>query len=127
MSDHNATDHHDHDSHGDDAHGHGLSHVASPKVLLGTFGALMVLTVITVLATQVDLGSNLNLLVAMVVATVKAGLVCMYFMHLRYDKPLHTVAFLSALLFALLFVSFALMDSSEYQDTVIWVDEEAAL
>lgn len=127
MSDHNATAHHDHDSHHDDAHGHGLSHIASPKVLLGTFGALMVLTVITVLATKVDLGSNLNLVVAMVVATIKAGLVCMYFMHLRYDKPLHTVAFLSALLFALLFVSFALMDSSEYQDTVIWVDEEAAL
>lgn len=123
MSEPNAHHHDDH-AHGDD-HGHGLSHIASTKVLLGTFGALMVLTILTVAATSIDLGSNMNLVVAMVIATVKAGLVCMFFMHLRYDKPLHTVAFLSALLFALLFVSFALMDSSEYQDDVIWVDEAA--
>jgi cytochrome c oxidase subunit 4 len=100
-------------NHHDDEHG--ISHVASAKVLLGTWGALMVLTVITVLATKVDLGSNINLLIAMVIATVKASLVCLFFMHLRYDKLLHTVAFLGALLFALLFVSFALMDSAEYQ------------
>ena len=113
---------HGDDGHGDD-HGHGLSHVASTKVLLGTFGALMVLTVLTVAATMVDLGSSMNLLVAMIVATIKAGLVCMFFMHLRYDKVMHTVAFLAALLFALLFVSFALMDSSEYQQDIVWVEE----
>jgi cytochrome c oxidase subunit 4 len=116
------SDHSDHDGHGDD-HGHGLSHIASTKVLLTTFGALMVLTIITVAATSIDLGSSMNLLVAMVVATIKAGLVCMFFMHLRYDKTMHTVAFLSALLFALLFVSFALMDSSEYQQDIVWVEE----
>lgn len=106
-----------------DEHSHGLSHVASTKVLLGTFGALMVLTILTVAATGIDLGPNMNLLVAMVIATVKASLVCLYFMHLRYDKLLHTVAFLTALLFALLFVSFALMDSSEYQDDIVWIEE----
>lgn len=111
MSDHN------------DDHSHGLSHIASAKVLLGTFGALMVLTVITVLATKVDLGANLNLLVAMVIATIKAGFVCLYFMHLRYDKTLHTIVFLGALLFVLLFVSFALMDSSEYQQDIVWEEE----
>lgn len=109
------SDHHDE---------HGLSHVASAKVLLGTFGALMVLTVLTVLATKVDLGSSMNLFLAMVVATVKATLVCMFFMHLKYDKVLHTVAFVSALLFALLFVCFALMDSSEYQDDIQKVVED---
>jgi cytochrome c oxidase subunit 4 len=123
--DHGHDDHGHGDDHGHDDHGHGLSHVASTKVLLGTFGALMVLTIITVAATMVDLGSSMNLLVAMVVATIKAGLVCMFFMHLRYDKVMHTVAFLSALLFALLFVSFALMDSSEYQQDIVWVEEAA--
>lgn len=114
------------DDHGHgDHHGNDLSHVASVKVLLGTFGALMVFTVLTVTATSVDLGSSMNLVIAMVIATIKAGLVAMYFMHLRYDKPLHTVAFLTALLFALLFVSFALMDTSAYQDDIIWVDEAA--
>ncbi len=125
MSDHNSSDHSEHDSHGHDGHGHGISHIADAKVLLGTFGALMVLTVLTVTATSIDLGPNLNLLIAMVIATFKAGLVCLFFMHLRYDKVLHTVAFLAALLFALLFVSFALMDSSSYQQDVIWVDDTA--
>ena len=40
---------------------HGLSHVATPKVLLGTFGALMTLTVITVLATRLDQASGVVL------------------------------------------------------------------
>jgi cytochrome c oxidase subunit 4 len=109
--------------HQDDEHSHGLSHVASARVLLGTFGSLMVLTILTVAATKVDLGTNTNLLIAMVIATMKASLVCLFFMHLRYDKLIHTVAFLTALLFALLFVSFALMDSSEYQDDIVWVEE----
>ncbi len=108
----------------DQGHGHGLAHIASVKVLLGTFGALMVLTVLTVLATKIDLGTDMNLVVALLIATVKAALVAMFFMHLRYDKAMHTVAFLAGLLFALLFVSFTLMDSSEYQDSVIWVDED---
>jgi cytochrome c oxidase subunit 4 len=97
---------------------HGISHVASRKVLLGTWISLMVLTLLTVLATKVDLGASPNLLIAMVIATVKASLVCLFFMHLRYDKLMHTVAFLGALLFALLFVSFALMDTSEYHDSI---------
>lgn len=106
-----------------DDHSHGISHTASTKVLLGTFGALMVLTIITVAATLVDFGSSMNLILAMLVATVKATLVCMYFMHLKYDKVIYTVALLSAVLFALLFVSFALMDSAEYQVDIQLVDE----
>lgn len=99
---------------------HGLAHVASLKMLVGVWGALMVLTVVTVLATRVDLGGAANLFIAMVIATVKAGLVCLYFMHLRYDKKLHAVAFLSALLFFFLFVGFLLMDTGQYQDTLLW-------
>jgi cytochrome c oxidase subunit 4 len=123
VSDQNLSNHSVSEHSGDD-HSHGISHVASPKVLLGTFGALMVLTVLTVAAVGIDLGTNMNLLLAMVIATIKATLVCLFFMHLKYDRTLHAVAFLTALLFALLFVSFALMDSSEYQDDVIWVEEE---
>lgn len=108
-----------------DDHDHGIAHVASKKVLLGTWVALMILTIITVLATKVDLGASANLTIAMLIATVKAILVCMFFMHLRYDKVLHTVVFCSAFLFALLFVSFALMDTSEYQHDVVWGDAAA--
>ena len=80
----------------------------------------MVLTVITVLATKVDLGASMNLVVAMVIATVKALLVALYFMHLRYDRPFHTIVVVSGLLGAILFVGFALLDSGQYQADSFW-------
>src|SRR3954463_8884017 len=99
---------------------HGISHVASVKVLLGTGGALLVLTIVTVLATKVDFGANINLAIAMAIAVLKATLVVLFFMHLRYDRLFHSVVFVGALLAAALFVGFTLMDSNQYQQTNIW-------
>lgn len=107
------TDQH-HDEH------HGLAHTASLKVLLGTGGSLLILTIITVLATRIDLGTNWNLALAMFIAVVKATLVVLFFMHLKYDKVFHSVIFVGAILAAALFVGYALLDSNQYQDTVIW-------
>ena len=97
-----------------------ISHVAASKVLLATGGTLLVLTLLTVLATKVDFGANINLAIAMVIAVTKATLVVLFFMHLRYDRLFHTVIFVSALCAASLFVGFTLMDSSQYQNTNIW-------
>jgi cytochrome c oxidase subunit IV len=109
------------DQHHDDPdHDHGLAHTASLKVLLGTGGALLFLTLVTVAATKVDFGSNINLALAMLIAVVKATLVVLFFMHLKYDKIFHSVIFAGAILGAALFVGFALMDSGQYQQTVIW-------
>ncbi len=108
---------HGHDHH---AEHHGLAHTASVKVLLTTGGALMVLTVITVLATKVDLGGNINLALAMAIAAIKATLVVLFFMHLKYDKLFHSVLFVGGVLAAALFVGFALMDSGQYQETIQW-------
>ncbi|MEZ4361801.1 MAG: cytochrome C oxidase subunit IV family protein [Kofleriaceae bacterium] len=107
------------DQHHDDHH-HGLAHTASLKVLLGTGGSLLFLTLITVLATKVDFGASTNLAIAMLIAVIKATLVVLFFMHLKYDKIFHSVIFVGALLGAVLFVGFALMDSGQYQETVIW-------
>lgn len=107
-----------HDDHHADHHG--ISHVASVKVLLGTGGSLLFLTIVTVLATKVDFGSSINLAIAMFIAVVKATLVVLFFMHLKYDKIFHTVVFMSAVLAAALFVGFTLMDSGQYQDSNIW-------
>lgn len=106
--------------HQEDEH-HGLSHVVTVKTLVATGGTLLMLTGLTVLATHVDFcGSNMNLAVAMLIAVVKATLVILFFMHLRYDRLFHSVIFVSALLAASLFVGFTLMDSSQYQQTNIW-------
>jgi cytochrome c oxidase subunit 4 len=110
-----------HDATGHDDHG--ISHVASMKVLLGTFGALIVLTFLTVAATKVHLGANGNLMLAMFIATVKASLVCTFFMHLKYDKPLHSIILMAALLLGLLFVTFGLMDSHQYQRDVVYKND----
>lgn len=53
------------------------------------FGALLVGTIVTVLASFVDFGSpTMNIVVALVIATVKAGLVAGYFMHLLDERKL---------------------------------------
>ncbi len=108
-----ATEHHD------DEH-HGLAHVAPTKVLLGTGGTLLMLTILTVLATKIDFGATMNLAIAMLIAVVKASLVILFFMHLKYDKLFHSVVFISALLAATLFVGFTLMDTGQYQRSNIW-------
>ena len=93
-------------------------HVVPMRVLLAVWAALVVLSVVTVAATGVDLGS-LNLWLAMAIATLKASLVLLYFMHMRYDAPFNAVIFVAALLFVMLFVSFALIDTAAYQPEMI--------
>ena len=99
---------------GHDAH----VHVVPFRVLLAVWAALMVLTVVTVAATWVDLG-NFNLWIALEIATVKATLVLLYFMHMRYDRPFNAVVFFSALAFVALFIGIALIDTGAYQPELI--------
>ncbi|MBI4916286.1 MAG: cytochrome C oxidase subunit IV family protein [Acidobacteria bacterium] len=97
---------------------HPFVHAVPFKVLAGVFAALLVLTVVTVAATWVDLG-RFNLWIAMAIATVKATLVVLYFMHMRYDRPVNAIVFVTALLFLALFVSIALIDTRAYQPEMI--------
>ena len=91
-----------------------LGHVVDLRVLLGMFAALMVLTAITVGVSYFDLGP-LNLLVAMGVATVKATLVALYFMHLRYDSLLNAIFFVIGVAFLGLFMMITMLDTIERQ------------
>lgn len=101
-----------------EAHDHGLAHITPVKLLVGVFGALVVFTVATVAVTSFDLGSQGNFIVAMIIATIKAGLVMAFFMHLVWDRKFNLTVFLSAFLFVLLFLSLSLTDRSEYQDDI---------
>jgi len=51
-----------------------------------------------------------NVFVAMSIATVKAALVVMYFMQLRYDNPINTVVFAFSLFAFALFLGFTTID-----------------
>ena len=72
------------------------------------FGALMVLTALTVGLAFVNLG-QLNIVVALAVAIVKATLVVLFFMHLKYESQLTKVV-LGAGVFWLLLLLGIIMD-----------------
>lgn len=108
--------------HGDD-HEHGVGHAVPLRILVAVAGALMLLTALTVYAAQFKFGP-LEVVVAMTIATVKAGLVCAYFMHLRYDKPFHAFVFISSLAFVSLFIMFALMDAKQYAPEIELVEQQ---
>lgn len=98
----------------DDEH-HGMGHVMPMPILIGVFVALIFFTVLTLLLNGV-VPTALELPVAMLIATVKATLVVMYFMHVRYDKAFNAFVFLSSVVFFAIFVGAALVDTSENQD-----------
>ena len=62
-------------------------HIVPPRIYFAIFAALMILTAATVAAAFMDLGP-FNLAVALAIATVKATLVVLYFMHVRYNPKL---------------------------------------
>ncbi len=77
----------------------------SPKLYAIILGALLFLTFITVAASRLDVGSNMiNVIIAMGIATLKASLVALFFMHLRWDKAINQIIFCSSLFFLGLFL-----------------------
>ncbi len=70
----------------------------------------MVLTVVTAAVSFVDLGP-LNTVVALVIATVKALLVVMFFMHVKYasDRLIKTIC-LAVIFWLMLLLGLSLMD-----------------
>ncbi|MCA1606363.1 MAG: cytochrome C oxidase subunit IV family protein, partial [Acidobacteria bacterium] len=72
-------------------------HIVSLRIYVIIFLALMVGTALTVWAGLQNFPGKLNVIVAMTIAVVKATLVVLYFMHLRYSSRLVWVIFASAL------------------------------
>ncbi len=70
--------------------GHENEHAAVTvhvRAYMLVFGALLVLTGVTVALSYFDFGSmQANIVIAMIVATVKAGLVALIFMHLNHER-----------------------------------------
>ncbi|MEC7746387.1 MAG: cytochrome C oxidase subunit IV family protein [Candidatus Neomarinimicrobiota bacterium] len=67
--------------------GHGTESIQEHiKVYLTVFGALAVLTILTVTASYLDVSSSEAIFLALTIATIKASLVAGYFMHLITEK-----------------------------------------
>ncbi len=103
------------DEHG---HAHSVGHVVSPAILIANCIALLILTVITVAVTKLDfMALNIhegNIIIALAIAVVKAALVCLFFMHLYWDRPFNTFVLIGSIAFVALFMALAMLDTFEY-------------
>lgn len=85
-------------------------HIVSSKLYIGIWAALMCLTVITASVAFVDLGP-FNTVVCLVIATVKALLVVLFFMHVKYaSEKLTKMVIISVLFWLMLLLFLSLAD-----------------
>lgn len=66
---------------------HHEQHIVSPRVYLVIFGSLLCFTALTVAASYAELGV-FNAVVALAIACIKAVLVILFFMHIKYSSRL---------------------------------------
>ena len=90
-------------------------HIIPFSYTLGTFITLLFLTVITVGVAQFDLGS-LDMPVALLVAGIKASIVSLFFMHLRWDRPINILVLIGSIFFVVLFLVIAMFDTGQNVD-----------
>ena len=93
-----------------DSHRH-HPHILPLSVYIGVGSALFILTGITVGVAHIDLGGTWNLIIAMIVATIKATLVALFFMHLLYDNKLYAVVFSIGLFMLTAFIVITMFDT----------------
>ncbi|HSL99824.1 MAG TPA: cytochrome C oxidase subunit IV family protein [Candidatus Limnocylindria bacterium] len=86
-------------------------HDSGIRIYLVVWGALVVLTAVTVAVSYVHLGL-MNVVVALLVASVKASLVALFFMHLRYESKLVWGFALTPVFFLVLIIAGTLLDTS---------------
>lgn len=84
-------------------------HIIPFSILRNVAVALLILTVITVATAQLKLGV-LAAPIAFLIAFVKAMLVMMYFMGLKYDEKLNRMIFATGFIFLALLFAFSAID-----------------
>ena len=95
-------------------------HIVSRRLYFLIFGALMVLTAITVYAANINLGSEkLNTIVALTIAVIKATLVILFFMHARYSPRLTWVVIASGFLWLVIMIGLTLADYLSRNQTAL--------
>ena len=85
-------------------------HITPLKTYLVIAGTLFFLTAVTVWVSYFDFGS-FNIVIAMGVATVKATLVALFFMHLLWDDKKNLTMFIMSLMFLGIFITITLLDT----------------
>lgn len=84
-------------------------HIVSPKLYLAIFLILLVLTATTTAASFVEL-YVFNVVVALGIAVIKASLVVLFFMHVKYSPKLTKLTVISGLFIFLGLMTLTLAD-----------------
>ena len=77
--------------------------------LIAVFIALIALTFVTVMAARVDLGAA-NIWVALLIASTKASLVVLFFMHMKFEGAVIRYSFITTLVSLAIIISFIFWD-----------------
>ena len=87
------------------------SYTAEARTYALVLAALLLLTAITVAAAGIHFESPaINVVVALGIATLKASLVALFFMHLRHDRPMNGLIFMIGLVLLGAFLMLSLID-----------------
>lgn len=84
-------------------------HIVSAKIYLVIFAALLVMTGVTYGVALLDLG-RLNVIVALTIAVIKAVLVVLYFMHVRYSSRLTWVVVVAGFFWLAIMIGLTMSD-----------------
>ena len=90
-------------------------HVVPPTIYLGIFAALMLGTAATVWAAYQNFG-NFNIVIAIGIASIKATLVVLYFMHARYASKRTQLMVLTGIFWLAIMLFLTLSDYATRHD-----------
>jgi len=85
------------------------THIVPYRTFLIVWVVLLILTGITVVVAQYNLGP-LNIWVALGIATLKSGLVVAFFMHMKYENLLFKLALFTTLAILAIFIGLNFFD-----------------
>lgn len=88
---------------------HEQHHILSYGKLAAVLGALLALTIVTIGVSYLDLGP-LNVPLALAIASTKATLVLLFFMHLKYEGKVIVISFVSTIIFLAIMITFTFWD-----------------
>jgi cytochrome c oxidase subunit 4 len=88
---------------------HEQPHILSYGKLALVLGMLLVLTGVTVGVSYVHMGFW-NVPIALTIASLKASLVLLFFMHLKYEGPIIRYSFLGTVFFLAIMIGFTFWD-----------------
>ncbi len=94
-------------------------HIVSSITYWLTFLLLIILTIITVLLSKIEIKSY-SILIALIIASIKASLVFAIFMHLWLDNKFYTIILISSMLVLSLFIIMPIIDLNSRN----WLDKK---